>query len=151
MSFRPGGYLALTEPDWETCVVAGGSPEVSRVVVWNWLGRNRNPTIGRQLAGLLTQSGLRIRHLEGLAVCYRDLDQADSVFPLRRAAAQAAADDLISDATAKGWIEDLEASSAGGAFLLSITLFTVLATKPSPPEDPAGHPFCLCSPGDGAR
>ena len=129
---RPGGHLALTEPDWETCVVAGGSPEVSRVVVGNWLGRNRNPTVGRQLAGLVAQSGLRIQHLEGLAVCYRDLDQADGVFPLRRAAGQAASDDFITDAGAKEWIEDLEASSASGGFLLSITLFTVVATKPSP-------------------
>ena len=90
---------------------------------------NRNPTVGRQLAGLASRSGLRIEHLEGLAVCYRDLEQADRVFPPRRAAGQAASDDVITYAAASEWIEDLEASSTSGGLLLSITIFTVVATK----------------------
>ena len=127
---RPGGRLALTEPDWETCVVAGGAREVSRAVVASWLDRNRNPTVGRHLAGLVTEAGLQVEHLEALAVCYRDLDQADRVFPLRRAAAQASADDLITETVAMRWSDDLETASTSGTFLLSITLFTVVAMKP---------------------
>lgn len=69
-----------------------------------------------------------MEHFDGLAVYYRD--QADRVFPLRRAAAQAAADDLLTQMVVRRWIDDLEASSASGEFLLSVTLFTVVATKP---------------------
>ena len=98
--------------------------------VGNWLGRNRNPTVGRQLAGLVIRSGLQMVRIDGLAVCYRELDPAVRVFPLRRAAEQAATDGLITGTAARQWIEDLRASSASGEFLLSITLFTVLATKP---------------------
>ena len=82
------------------------------------------------MAGLVTRSGLRLVTVEGLAVCYSNLGQADRVFPLRRAAAQASADGLISELAATTWIGDLAASSTSGEFLLSITLFTVVATKP---------------------
>ena len=45
-----------------------------------------------------------------------DLEQADRVFPPRRAAGQAASDDVITYAAASEWIEDLEASSTSGDF-----------------------------------
>lgn len=90
--------LAFTEPDWKTCVVAGASAVLSRTVIANWLSRNRNATVGRQLAGLPARLGLTLDRLDGRAVCYRELDEADRVFPLHLAGAQAAADVLITAA-----------------------------------------------------
>ncbi len=126
---RPGGRLALTEPDWETCIVGGATPSLSRAVVANWLGRNRHPTVGRQLTGMVVRQGMTVAHLDGRAVCYRELDAANRVFPLRRAGTQAAADGLITVADLARWTSELTDASTKGEFLLSVTLFTVVATK----------------------
>jgi hypothetical protein len=99
-------------------------------VIANWLGRNRHPTVGRQLTGLVLRQGLTVAHLDGRAVCYRELDEADRVFPLRRAGAQAAAEGLIGGADLARWTSELTNASTKGEFLLSVTLFTVVATKP---------------------
>ena len=56
-------------------------------------------------------------------------------YPPRRAAGQAASDDVITYSAASEWIEDLEASSTSGGFLLSITIFTVVATEHFQAED----------------
>lgn len=128
-------------------MVAGASPEMSRAVIANWLSRNRNPTVGRQLAGLLARSGLLEAHLEGHAVCYRSLDEADRVFPLRRAARQAPADSVITEVDASRWISDLERSSSNGSFVLSITLFTAVASKPQQKDGQATMGASVPSPG----
>ena len=99
-------------------------------MIENWLGRNRHPTVGRQLTGLVVQQGLTVVYLDGRAVCYRELDKADRVFRFVARAAQAAAQGVIGAADLARWTSELTDASTKGEFLLSVTLFTVVATKP---------------------
>jgi SAM-dependent methyltransferase len=134
-ALRPGGRLAVSEPDWETCVVCGGDPTVSRAVVANWIpGRNRNPRVGRELRGLLSRAGFEGMRLFGGSAIYDSFARADDVFPLARAARQAAADHVITPAAADAWLSDLQLASDQGAFLFAVTMFTAVAVKPTRPQ-----------------
>jgi len=59
--------LAHAEPDLETCDVAKTSAVLSPTVIADWLMRNRNPTVGSQVArlGLTSIFSLAVRSVAG--------------------------------------------------------------------------------------
>jgi SAM-dependent methyltransferase len=135
-TLRPGGRVVFSEPDWPSCVLAGGSESASELVLRHWIrGRNSNPRVGRNLPGLLVDAGLEPVGLRSDAIIYRSLDEVEDAgaFPLRRAAEQAAVDGVIERRTADTWIADLAAASRRGRFVFSVPLFTVVGVKPPGP------------------
>ncbi|MET8282230.1 methyltransferase domain-containing protein [Micromonospora sp. NPDC005174] len=120
---RPGGVLAVTEPDWDTLAVADDDVETSRRFARFVAGRVRNPTVGRDLVRLSVRAGLRVRSVEAIAVVFEDFGTADRILGLRRNSACAVTAGELTDTDAQAWLGRLTA----GPSLASFTLYLVTA------------------------
>ncbi|MFG1884056.1 methyltransferase domain-containing protein [Micromonospora sp. NPDC049102] len=120
---RPGGVLAVTEPDWDTLAVADDDVETSRRFARFVAGRVRNPTVGRDLVRLSVRAGLRVRSVEATAVVFEDFGTADRILGLRRNSARAVTAGELTDTDAQAWLGRLTA----GPLLASCTLYLVTA------------------------
>ena len=129
---RSGGRVAVSEPDYETTVIAGAEPGLSRRILANWIRYNRNPLVGRHLPGLMATAGLTDVTVSASGVTYSDFTTADYYLKLTTAQERATKDAVIGVGQGRAWVRDLQASSEDGRFLLAITMFTALARKPSP-------------------
>ena len=83
---RPGGRLALLEPDWGTLVVSGGDPEVTKRILAVHVGRHKQPALGRRLHCLLTTHGFTDIEMGAGVVMYTDISSAYRAFGMVRAA-----------------------------------------------------------------
>jgi SAM-dependent methyltransferase len=129
-SLRPGGRLAVSEPDWETCVVAGGDAALGRTVISNWIpGRNRQPDVGRRLPGLFADGGFVDVRVFGASATYDTFANANYYFPLARAARQAVEDGIVAGDDAEQWVADLQQASERGQFLFAVTIFTAIGVR----------------------
>lgn len=136
-SLRPGGRLVISEPDWESCVVAGADPTMGAAILGRWTREhNRNPRVGRDLAALLVDAGLRLVIVRSSSVIYRDFGEAELAFPLRRAAESAARGQIVSRSDAETWISDLKGATKRGKFLFAVPVFTALAVNAPDTEVP---------------
>jgi ubiquinone/menaquinone biosynthesis C-methylase UbiE len=120
---RPGGLLSMAEPDWDTLAVADEDIEVSRAMSRYIGARVRNATVGRQLPRLAARVGLLVRDVLALPILLRDPAVAEQVLGLRRNAARAVADGVLTEAAASGWLIRLTA----GEFVAAFTLYLVTA------------------------
>ncbi|WP_405432081.1 methyltransferase domain-containing protein [Micromonospora sp. NBC_00617] len=120
---RPGGVLALAEPDWDTLAVADEDVRTSRRFARFVAGRVRNATIGRDLVRLSAQTGLRVRSVEAIAVVFQDFDTADRILGLRRNSARAVAAGELTHADVQPWLRRL----TDGPLLAGFTLYLVTA------------------------
>ncbi|MCX5065429.1 methyltransferase domain-containing protein [Micromonospora lupini] len=120
---RPGGLVAMAEPDWDTLAVADEDVRTSRSFARFVAARVRNPTIGRELVRLSAQAGLRVRAVEAIAVVFRDFDTADRILGLRRNSARAVAAGELTDADVQPWLRRL----TDGPLLAGFTLYLVTA------------------------
>lgn len=124
-----GGRFVAAEPDWGTTLVAPDRPSVANTILARWTAFNRNPTIGRDLCGLLRRAGFDVIRAMGRAVIYPTFEAAIERFPLEAAAAYAVSVGLVTSRDAEAWIGNLRQASAEGTFFFAITMFTVFARK----------------------
>jgi SAM-dependent methyltransferase len=122
---RPGGLLAMAEPDWDTLTVSDEDISMSRAFARFVAGRVAHCTIGRQLVRLAPQAGLRIRSVEAVPVLLRDFDTADRIFGLRRNTARAVRTRAIRERDAAPWLARLEA----GPMLATTIIYLVTASR----------------------
>lgn len=113
----------MVEPDWETAVIAGADDDLSAAIWSAHLHRNRNPRIGRALAGSLASRGFDQIAVDVCGMAIRTWTDADQAFGLTSAAHHAAQVGLVTDTTAERWIADLIAASDHGNFLAAVTCF----------------------------
>lgn len=125
-----GGRFVAAEPDWGTTLVVPDDPSVARTILARWAMFNNNPTIGRDLCGLLLGAGFRIMSGAGRCALYTTFDEANDRFPLESAAAHSVARGLVTEEAANTWIGNQQQASADGAFLFAVTIFIVTAVKP---------------------
>ncbi|MBO2464304.1 methyltransferase domain-containing protein [Actinomadura violacea] len=82
---RPGGLLALAEPDWHTLAIdhpdLGASLALTRFVAEN---ANRNQAMGRQVPRLAEAAGFTVLSVLNAAPVFRDPAKAEQVFGIRR-------------------------------------------------------------------
>ena len=97
---EPGGWIALVEPDWETLVVEGADPALSKTILGAHLEHHLQPRMGRRLRGLLTSHGFGDLTVAAGVVVYTDLDTSKRAFGIGRAALAAESAQLISRMTA---------------------------------------------------
>jgi ubiquinone/menaquinone biosynthesis C-methylase UbiE len=127
---QPGGRIAAAEPDWALCVCAGGSERVSTAVLHNWLkGRNNNPTVGRNLPGLMVNAGIGCVDLWSESVVYRTLNETENAYPVRRAVTQAIHDGVIKPSRGEQWIHQLEEASQHGYFTFAVPMFVAIGIR----------------------
>jgi ubiquinone/menaquinone biosynthesis C-methylase UbiE len=120
---RPGGLVALAEPDWDTLAVADEDVDTSRRYAAFTAAGVHNATIGRDAARLCAAVGLRVRSIEPIAVLYRDFDTADRILGLRRISERAVAAGQLDEAAARAWV----ARQASGPVVAGHTFYLVVA------------------------
>ncbi|ELY63023.1 methyltransferase domain-containing protein [Natronococcus jeotgali] len=133
---RPGGRIAVADPDWETCIVAApdADPEVTAAVTAGEWADTLNPHIGRQLYALARDEGLTEIEIDPTTVVFTDFELASEVlyFDGRLEAMQDA--DVLSRDQADDWLEAVRRAGADDRLFCSITGYTVAGTVP-PPDD----------------
>lgn len=122
---RPGGRCGMAEPDWHTLAVADEDEETSTGFADFVASGVRNATVGRHLARLCVDSGLRVRSVEPIAVLFRDFADAEQVLGLRRNCARAVQAGKLARERTEAWLRRL----ADGPVVAGFTFYLVTADK----------------------
>jgi len=122
---RPGGLLALAEPDWDTLAIDHPDLETARAFT-SYIARraNRNQAIGRQLPRLTAQAGFTVRAVRNAAAVLTDFDTAETILGLRRNTERAVAAGYLTPEAGRAWLDHLTGSEA---FFATSSMITVLA------------------------
>ena len=120
---RPGGRLALVEPDWGTLIIAEADPEISRRILAVHVRRHRQPAMGRRLRGLLTADGFMDIRLDAGVHTNTDLLSAARAFGLATAADVAVKAGVVSDEEASAWTRDLTEADKDQRLFAALTVF----------------------------
>jgi ubiquinone/menaquinone biosynthesis C-methylase UbiE len=123
-TLRPGGLLALAEPDWDTLVIDAEDVATSRSYT-AYVVRDvvRNATIGRSLARLAHEAGLCVTSLQPVPVVFREVDLAEKILGLSRVAQRAVAAGALPPDATTAWLKSL----SRGPFFATFTFFVVVA------------------------
>lgn len=127
---KPGGRIALIEPDWEGLLIAGPEPQLSRVIWEHRLAAFRQPRVGRQLRTLLIQNGFVDVTVDGAVGVLTAFAPADRNFEFVRAASDAAKAGVVSEQDALSWVDELRRLDGEGLFLCSALSFRTAGRKP---------------------
>jgi ubiquinone/menaquinone biosynthesis C-methylase UbiE len=127
---RPGGRLAVLEPDWRTAVIAGEPAEAARAYVRRKADVNiAQGSIGRDLPWLLHQAGCTATEVISEVLVMRDLERADFILSLRSNLVEAVAAGATTSEVVDAWWAALEERDRAGAFFASINGVMVGATR----------------------
>ena len=86
-----GGRIVAFEPDWETFVLFNGEFDDSGKIAGLFRRSIRNPFIGRELASLMNECGVKHLHSHVHAFWTNKLEDANVIFDLRKVKDQCAA------------------------------------------------------------
>ncbi len=120
---RPGGRVALLEPDWGTLIINGGEPEITRRILAVHVGRHEQPALGRRLRAFLTSHGFTDIELGAGVVTYTDLPSAYRALGMTQAGGLALRAGVISEEEALRWSTDLQNADDALTFFASVTGF----------------------------
>lgn len=121
---RPGGLIALAEPDWYTLVIDDADLATSQQFSRFMTTRTQNPAIGRQLARLASSAGFVIRSVTAPTIVLRDYADAEQILGIARNVQRGIDGGALEPAAATAWLHRISRSPS---FLASVTLFTVTA------------------------
>ncbi len=127
---RPGGLVALADPDWETLVVDApddaGLATSRAFTRWTCDHVVRNASIGRRLSRLADRAGLEVRSVTSHPSVWLDRQAADQVLGLTRNSAAAVEAGHLDAAARDAWLDGL----ATGPFVAAVMLLVVVAAVP---------------------
>jgi ubiquinone/menaquinone biosynthesis C-methylase UbiE len=125
---RPGGLVALADPDWDTLAIDDPDLDTSRAYTRYVTGHVvRNPAFGRQAARLLAEAGFAVESVLAVPVMYRDHAAAAAILRMPAVAERAWRAGELPEPAARAWLERLRT----GAFLAGLTLYLVTARRPA--------------------
>ena len=126
---RPGGRIAVAEPDWQTLVVDAPDRSLVRRILDFRCDHTRNGWIGRQLAALFRDAALSEVGVSAETLILTDLQLADALFELRSSARDAAAAGVVTADEAQGFVGGLERAAAAKRFFAAATGFIAVGTR----------------------
>ncbi|MEY9839546.1 methyltransferase domain-containing protein [Streptacidiphilus sp. EB103A] len=130
---RPGGRLALADPDYDTQVLDITDQHLARRVLrYRADHLLRNGTLAHQHAGLMAARAMSDITVEPHTLIVRDPRAADNVMGLRTWAQHAAEHGHLTPADVDRFTTQLDAAVAGHRFLYSVTLFLTAGTVTGP-------------------
>lgn len=125
---RPGGLVALADPDWDTLAIdavdTATSRAYTRFIVSDVV---RNADIGRQLGRLLTNAGFEVVAVNATVAMFRDYREAEAVLRMPAVARHAWQSGALDEDSARTWLDSL----ADGPFLAAVTFFTAIGRVPT--------------------
>jgi SAM-dependent methyltransferase len=122
---RPGGIVALADPDWHTVAIDAPDAGTSLAFAAFLASRVRNSSMGRALARLATDAGFTVRDVTATAVLFRDFAAGEQILGLRRTVDRAIEAGAIPADRLRPWLSALES----GPFTATFTHFTVVAAR----------------------
>lgn len=138
---RPGGRIALSEPDMLGFWVASNDPEISAVIAGAIANSCLHPHLPRNLSVMLRDLQLDdIGHLP-LAMISGDFSFVDQVVRFELVAKAVAAKGVAPADRIEAWVADLEERRNAGRFCAGLSIFTLAATKPAASGDTAFPQF----------
>lgn len=126
---RPGGRVALIEPDFEALLIEGADPDLSSTIWRSGLDRAGQSRVGRRLRTLLLDAGFDQVTVHAAAGVIVDLDVAMQRFQLDKVAEDAASTGLVSAAEAEGWLGALREAHERDRFLCAVLNFRAAARR----------------------
>ncbi|MEU4840912.1 methyltransferase domain-containing protein [Nocardia testacea] len=127
---RPGGRALLVDTDWQTAILHPGDPAVVARMTAAMLDTTPNATAGRSLRGLLVAAGFDIDDMGSEAVIWDPVTVRPMFDQLGR---RALANGVITQQERDDLTAAIDAGIAIGDYLLSVTMFAVLAHLPPRP------------------
>lgn len=117
---RPGGTLAVMEPDWASFTIASELPQATDAIVREIGATIAQRDVGRHLRRLLIAAGfVDVRYEVDLAV-YTSVDDLSTIISVERAAGRAVARGAITREQADGWLSEQKRFSADGGFVATL-------------------------------
>lgn len=124
----PGGRLAILEADWGTVAVDHSRRELTRrILAWRTDHVDGNNWMGRQLVRRCLEAGWQVRTVQGLVSIGRN-EETTHFGSLRRCAALALEQGVITQAEHDAWVAELDERLAAGLFFASINEYIVVVT-----------------------
>lgn len=119
---KAGGRIVACEPDWETFILFNGDRDDSWEIANFFQHSIRNPFIGRELASLASECGLKNIRTHVHAFWTSSTEEAAVVFDLKRVKDQCAAADRMSQDDADNWWSLSQHASQKGTFFASLNI-----------------------------
>lgn len=128
---RPGGRIALADPDYDTQVLDIEDQELARRVLrFRADAGLRNGALAHRHAGLLGARGLHDITVEARTLVVRDSSAADNVMGLRTWAHTAAARGYLDLKDADRFVAQFDDAVRAGRFTYAVTFFLTAGTLP---------------------
>lgn len=129
---RPGGRIAVDDPDWGTCIVTApdADPDITAMVTDCRWADAVNPTIGRRLYGLARDVGLADLEIDPATIVLTDFEVANEVLYLEERVAMAQDAALLSVEEGDRWLKTVHHAGRDERLFCAITGFTVAGTVP---------------------
>ncbi|MEU6378789.1 methyltransferase domain-containing protein [Streptomyces sp. NPDC046909] len=129
---RPGGRIALADPDYDTQVLDIDDQDLARRVLrFRADVLLRNGTLAHHHAGLLAARGLDDITVEARTLIVRDPSAVDNVMGLRTWAHTAATHDHLTPEEANRFVSRFDEAVGAGRFTYAVTFFLTAGTKSS--------------------
>ncbi|MFF3735404.1 methyltransferase domain-containing protein [Streptomyces sp. NPDC002476] len=138
---RPGGRIALVDPDYDTQVLDIEDQELARKVLRfrsDILLRNGSPA--HRIAGLLTARGLTDITVEARTLVVRDSSAVDDVMGLRTWAHAAADQGFLGPSDADRFVARYDEAVRTGRFTYAVSFFLTAGTLPRERSGPGRNP-----------
>ncbi|MFE5805292.1 methyltransferase domain-containing protein [Streptomyces sp. NPDC056491] len=129
---RPGGSLAVLEPDWASLALASEDPEAARIIADAVGGHVPHRRMGRQLRGLLVAAGFADVRVEVELVVYTSVAELSHVISLERATHAAWTGGLIPRERARALLREQHLLSESGGFHATFQRATVAWARRPP-------------------
>jgi len=126
---RPGGRVALIEPDWEGLLIEGADPELSARIWRSTFAGARQPRIGRRLRTLLLDAGFTDVTIEAAVGVVNELGVALQRFHFDQLAADAVSAGTVTAGEAETWLRRLREADERGRFLCIVLNLRAAATR----------------------
>lgn len=128
---RPGGRVLVADPDHGMWALDGADIPLTRTVLTWWFDNIANPWIARRTPAAMRRAGLVDLEVRLLPILLLDVDAADGVTGLTRAASAAARAGVIGERERDAFDADLAEAQLAGRFLLAGAMVATVGTVPA--------------------
>jgi ubiquinone/menaquinone biosynthesis C-methylase UbiE len=131
---RPGGRLLVADPDHGMWALDHSDRHLTRTLLAWWFDVIANPWIARGMPARLDAAGLREVRVSLLPIVLHDLQAADAMTGITKAATAAAAQGVITAGQQRAFDAELSDRDRAGRFFMCGTVIAASGLRPERPQ-----------------